>query len=132
MTPTNKDALARVQQWSASSPMIDAAFNVLCNGGSILCPTHVGFTLVALDGKDGMARLDEVKVRQDKPYGIVGSEATFSRVFKGLKAPSMQNDFCSDAYISFMSSESVSDDAREKLRESRAVGPSGEVILVRE
>ena len=77
-----------------------------------------------------MAKLDQVKGRENKPYGIGGSEATFSRVFNGRKAPFLKNDFCSDTCISFVSSESVSKGALEQLRVSRAVGPSDEVAMV--
>ena len=119
-----------MQQWSATSPVIDAAFDVLCDGGVILSPTNVGYSLITLDGKEGAAKLDQVKGREKKPYGVLGTETTFSRVFSGLKAPALQNDFCSDTCLSFVSSESVSDDAREQLKMSRAVGPVGEVAMV--
>lgn len=126
---TGSSTLDRVQQWSKSSPVIDAAFDVLCEGGTVLCPTLVGYSLFALDGEEGMAKLDHVKGRENKPYGIIGSEATFSRVFNGRKAPFLKNDFCSDTFISFVSSESVSKEALEQLRVSRAVGPSDEVAM---
>jgi len=126
---TNEDSLARVKQWSTSSPMVDAAFDVLCKGGTVLCPTIVGYSLFALDGKEGAAKLDKVKGRENKPYGVVGSEATFSRLFSGRKAPLMKNDFCSDMFLSFVSSDSVSNEARDQLRISRAVGPSDEVAM---
>ena len=110
--------------------MVDAAFDVLCKGGTVLCPTIVGYSLFALDGKEGAAKLDKVKGRENKPYGVVGSEATFSRLFSGRKAPLMKNDFCSDMFLSFVSSDSVSNEARDQLRISRAVGPSEEVAMV--
>jgi len=110
--------------------MVDAAFDVLCKGGTVLCPTIVGYSLFALDGKEGAAKLDKVKGRENKPYGVVGSEATFSRLFSGRKAPLMKNDFCSDMSLCFVSSDSVSNEARDQLRISRAVGPSDEVAMV--
>ena len=123
-------AIEKVRQWSLSSPVIDAAFDVLCEGGVILSPTNVGYSLITLDGKEGAAKFDHVKGREKKPYGVLGTETTFSRVFSGLKAPALRNDFCSDLCLSFVSSESVSHDAREQLKTSRAVGPSGEVAMV--
>ena len=123
-------ALEKVQQWSATSPVIDAAFDVLCDGGVILSPTNVGYSLIPLDGKEGAAKFDQVKGREKKPYGVLGTETTFSRVFSGRKAPALRNDFCSDTCLSFVSSESVSNDAREQLKLSRAVGPVGEVAMV--
>lgn len=42
----------------------------------------------------------------------------------------MKNDFCSDMFLSFVSSDSVSNEARDQLRISRAVGPSDEVAMV--
>lgn len=123
-------ALEKVRQWSVSSPVIDAAFDVLCEGGVLLSPTNVGYSLITLDGKEGAAKIDHVKGREKKPYGVLGTETTFSRVFSGLKAPALRNDFCSDTCLSFVSSESVSNDAREQLKMSRAVGPSGEVAMV--
>jgi len=56
--------------------MVDAAFDVLCKGGTVLCPTIVGYSLFALDGKEGAAKLDKVKGRENKPYGVVGSKAS--------------------------------------------------------
>ena len=89
-------AIEKVRQWSATSPVIDAAFDVLCDGGVILSPTNVGYSLITLDGKEGAAKFDQVKGREKKPYGVLGTETTFSRVFSGRKAPALQNDFCSD------------------------------------
>ena len=123
-------ALEKVRQWSATSPVIDAAFDVLCEGGVILSPTNVGYSLITLDGKEGAAKFDQVKGREKKPYGVLGTETTFSRVFSGRKAPALRNDFCSDTCLSFVSSEYVSNDAREQLQMSRAVGPVGEVAMV--
>lgn len=110
--------------------MVDAAFNVLCEGGTILCPTSVGYTVFALDGEEGMAKIDQVKGREKKPYGTCGNEATFSRLFNGLNPPLLKNDFCKDTAISFVSAKCVAPDILEQLRVSRAVGPSDEVALV--
>lgn len=41
----------------------------------------------------------------------------------------MKNDFCSDMFLSFVSSDSVSNEARDQLEISRAVGPSDEVAM---
>ena len=115
--------------WVAAFPTLDAAFDVLKQGGVILCPSAVGYSMVTLAGKEGLNKLDAIKGRPDgKPTGTYGTEEFFKHLFGGYP-PDLRNDFCADVCLSFVGkpSSELSDEERCSLVDSNAIGPKGEV-----
>ena len=101
------------------------------NGGSIICPSALGYSVFALAGKEGADAIASVKGRPDgKPLGTCGTEKIFQHTF-GRSPPQLQNHFCDDLCVSFAGKPSTGllDRERLSLVESQAmVGPEGKVF----
>ena len=116
--------------WERAAPSLEKARDVLASGGVIIAPSHVGYSLYALDGPAGAQKIDRIKGR-NKPIGLSGNTEAFRRVF-GFSPPDLRNDYCSDLFLSLVGEASkTSLDERDlaRLQSSRAIGPKGEVAM---
>lgn len=111
------------------SSEVEKAFDVLKDGGTVLVPTALGWTLCAMETPEGALALNAIKHRPDsKPLGLVGTEEAFKAAFGG-KSPPVLAEFCYDVCIAFVSQELVSDENRLRFGKSCAVGPKGEIAF---
>jgi hypothetical protein len=109
---------------------LEMAYRSIMRHGTVILPTHVGYTVVALLSEDTSHDLDFITgISHEMSYNIIGSESTYRLIFDS-EPPNIDSfgQLKDDLSISFVRrySRNICPDLLQRLNDGNAISSNGE------